>query len=52
MSESNGTHIVTSPTKVNPNYCGQTLPGMRTKIDKPNENGEGEVSVSVNHSNI
>lgn len=48
MSESNGSHILTTPAHIDPRYCGKTLPGMRTKIDKPDENGEGEVSINRN----
>ncbi|XP_026473981.1 very long-chain-fatty-acid--CoA ligase bubblegum-like [Ctenocephalides felis] len=49
MSESGGAHTLTDYNKFNLNTVGYTLPGVETKIDKPDQNGEGEICMRGRH---
>ncbi|XP_058821298.1 very long-chain-fatty-acid--CoA ligase bubblegum [Topomyia yanbarensis] len=43
MSETSGAHTLTAPDSYNFSTIGKTLGGCETRIDKPDENGHGEL---------
>ncbi|KAI4901675.1 hypothetical protein NFI96_008119 [Prochilodus magdalenae] len=43
MSESTGPHSMSSSNNFHIMSCGKVIPGCRTKLDKPDEDGTGEV---------
>lgn len=44
MSECGGAHTLSNPTSENVAGVGKTLDGVKTKIDKPDKDGNGEVN--------
>ncbi|KAF7405424.1 hypothetical protein HZH66_004330 [Vespula vulgaris] len=49
MSESSGAHTITSSNNCRLGSVGSVLPGFRTKLDNPNETGEGEICMYGRH---
>ncbi|XP_032681082.1 very long-chain-fatty-acid--CoA ligase bubblegum [Odontomachus brunneus] len=49
MSESAGPHTITDINNYNIHGTGVTLPGLYTKIDNIDENGEGEICMAGRH---
>lgn len=47
MSECGGAHTFSSPTNENVAGVGKTLNGVKSKIDKPDEDGNGEVKFFI-----
>lgn len=43
MSESSGPHTVSVPTAFRLTSCGKVMPGCKTKLEKPDKDGNGEV---------
>lgn len=44
MSEASGAHTTNTNAAFRIDGIGRTIPGTRTKIDNPDEEGNGEVS--------
>lgn len=49
MSESTGGHSITSPDSTRFDSSGQSMPGIKTKIINPNEEGHGEICIQGRH---
>ncbi|XP_027850701.2 very long-chain-fatty-acid--CoA ligase bubblegum-like [Aphis gossypii] len=49
MSECGGAHTLSNPTDENVAGVGKTLEGVRSKIDKPDKDGNGELCVYGRH---
>uniref|UniRef100_A0A6M2DNU1 long-chain-fatty-acid--CoA ligase n=1 Tax=Xenopsylla cheopis TaxID=163159 RepID=A0A6M2DNU1_XENCH len=49
MSESSGAHTLTDYNRFNLSTVGYALPGVETKIDNPDQNGEGEICMRGRH---
>lgn len=47
MSECGGAHTLSNPTDENVAGVGKTLEGVRSKIDKPDKDGNGEVNTNI-----
>jgi len=47
MSECGGAHTLSNPTDENVAGVGKTLDGVTSKIDKPDEDGNGEVNINI-----
>lgn len=45
MSECGGAHTFSNPTDENVAGVGKTLCGVKSKIDKPDKDGNGEVKI-------
>jgi long-subunit acyl-CoA synthetase (AMP-forming) len=45
MSECGGAHTLSNPTDENVAGVGKTLKGVKSKIDKPDKDGNGEVNI-------
>ncbi|XP_068167079.1 long-chain-fatty-acid--CoA ligase ACSBG2-like [Antennarius striatus] len=43
MSESSGPHTVSSNDQYRITSCGKVMPGCKTKLDKPDQDGNGEI---------
>ncbi|XP_033829074.1 long-chain-fatty-acid--CoA ligase ACSBG2-like [Periophthalmus magnuspinnatus] len=43
MSESSGPHTVSVPTSFRLTGCGKVMPGCKTKLENPDQDGNGEV---------
>lgn len=48
MSECGGAHTLSNPTDENVAGVGKTLDGVKSKIDKPDNDGNGEVIIIFN----
>lgn len=48
MSECSGAHTLSIPTDENVAGVGKTLDGAKTRIDKPDKDGNGEVMIFIN----
>lgn len=46
MSECGGAHTLSNPTDENVAGVGKTLEGVKSKIDKPDKDGNGEVNIN------
>lgn len=46
MSECGGAHTLSHPTDENVAGVGRTLNGVKSKIDKPDKDGNGEVNIN------
>lgn len=47
MSECGGAHTFSNPTDENVAGVGKTLHGVKSKIDKPDKDGNGEVKIVI-----
>lgn len=47
MSECGGAHTMSLPSDENVAGVGKTLKGVKSKIDKPDKDGNGEVKIFV-----
>lgn len=47
MSECSGAHTMSIPTDENVAGVGKTLVGAKSKIDKPDKDGNGEVIMKI-----
>lgn len=47
MSECGGAHTMSNATDENVAGVGKTLLGVKSKIDKPDKDGNGEVKIST-----
>lgn len=47
MSECGGAHTLSHATDENVAGVGKTLVGVKSKIDKPDKDGNGEVNISA-----
>lgn len=47
MSECGGAHTFSNPTDENVAGVGKTLVGVKSKIDKPDKDGNGEVKIVI-----
>jgi len=53
MSECGGAHTLSNPTDENVAGVGKTLDGVKSKINQPDKDGNGEVNInSILHNNI
>ncbi|XP_003492113.1 very long-chain-fatty-acid--CoA ligase bubblegum isoform X1 [Bombus impatiens] len=49
MSECSGGHILSAPDHFKLGSVGRTMPGLKTKLDNPDSNGEGEICMYGRH---
>lgn len=47
MSECGGAHTLSNPTDENVAGVGRTLKGVKSRIDKPDKDGNGEVNFNI-----
>ncbi|KAK9522257.1 hypothetical protein VZT92_018734 [Zoarces viviparus] len=49
MSESSGPHTVSTDTSYHLTSCGKVMPGCKTKLENPDEDGSGEICMWGRH---
>ncbi|KAM6944715.1 long-chain-fatty-acid--CoA ligase ACSBG2-like isoform 1-T2 [Lycodopsis pacificus] len=49
MSESSGPHTVSTDTSYHLTSCGKVMPGSKTKLENPDEDGSGEICMWGRH---
>ncbi|XP_068576803.1 long-chain-fatty-acid--CoA ligase ACSBG2-like isoform X2 [Cebidichthys violaceus] len=49
MSESSGPHTISTDTHYHLTSCGKVMPGCKTKLDNPDEDGSGEICMWGRH---